>query len=420
MNKLRWATTLGFVLASVHSFALTLDEKLAKIVEVYDLKPISCESDHQPVDAKLANLGKALFESKFLSGEGDTSCSTCHLEEKALTDGLPLAVGVGGGHSEGAERLAAGSGIMVPRNAFTLAGRGSVQYLSYFWDGRIELQEGQIISPFGNLLDKKFSSQLAVAAVQPILARDEFLGRVRFLSDNVHVDVVNNRYYHDRFLAASRVIRDKLRTIQDNEEVSEITLLAREVGLAPEDLDLAVIGNAIASFIATELSCFETPWNSYLGKDSNVAISKSAKEGALLFYGKGRCSACHSGPLFSDFKHHSLGVPQGSFGVNALSSDEGRASFTNQYTDRYKFRTPPLLLVSKTAPYGHNGIFATLEEAVLFHINPIPFLTTYEWSSRREQLMYGKILASRDPLLGQQDILSENDIYSIVSFLQLL
>src|SRR5688572_29082501 len=38
-------------------------------------------------------LGKQLYYDARLSGDGQRSCYSCHVEEKGLTDGRPLAIG---------------------------------------------------------------------------------------------------------------------------------------------------------------------------------------------------------------------------------------------------------------------------------------------------------------------------------------
>ena len=72
---------------------LSIDDKLALVVKHYDLN--GCKKTKLSERGK---LGKELFESTLLSGDYDTSCSNCHQVELGLSDGLPLAVGVGGHH----------------------------------------------------------------------------------------------------------------------------------------------------------------------------------------------------------------------------------------------------------------------------------------------------------------------------------
>lgn len=67
------------------------------------------------------------------------------------------------------------------------------------------------------------------------------------------------------------------------------------------------------------------------------------------------CFHCHGGALFSDHQFHN----------NGLSGDDrGRAKVTGSAADHGKFATPSLRNIALTAPYMHDGRFATLEEVV--------------------------------------------------------
>ena len=83
---------------------------------------------------------------------------------------------------------------------------------------------------------------------------------------------------------------------------------------------------------------------------------------------------CHSGPHFSDFKFHAVPFPQLGFGKNGFGIDLGRFNVTFDPKDLYRFRTPPLYNVVKTAPYGHSGSVATVEEAIVAHFDPLRLL----------------------------------------------
>lgn len=68
------------------------------------------------------------------------------------------------------------------------------------------------------------------------------------------------------------------------------------------------------------------------------------------------CFHCHGGPLFSDHQFHNNGL--------SPTEDTGRFRATGKDSDRGKFATPSLRNIERTAPYMHDGRFATLEEVV--------------------------------------------------------
>jgi cytochrome c peroxidase len=100
----------------------------------------------------------------------------------------------------------------------------------------------------------------------------------------------------------------------------------------------------------------------------------------LVFFGRGKCSQCHNPPHFTDSDFGNIGVPNAGFekaeqfpqnpgickGV-APAVDPGRAEVPALHAscaDVGMFRTPTLRNVALSAPYMHNGKFATLEAAV--------------------------------------------------------
>ena len=60
-----------------------------------------------PMSAAKVELGRFLFYDRRLSGNGQQACASCHLQEKAFTDGRQLAVGsTGETHPRNAQGLA--------------------------------------------------------------------------------------------------------------------------------------------------------------------------------------------------------------------------------------------------------------------------------------------------------------------------
>ncbi len=77
----------------------------------------------------------------------------------------------------------------------------------------------------------------------------------------------------------------------------------------------------------------------------------------LFFTERGECFHCHGNPLFTDNDFHDIGL-------DAAPDDAGRSDVTGKRSDYGKFKSPTLRNVTVTAPYMHDGRFATLREAV--------------------------------------------------------
>lgn len=117
------------------------------------------------------------------------------------------------------------------------------------------------------------------------------------------------------------------------------------------------IAKAIAAFERTILSG-DAPYDHFVAGDKS-ALSPAAARGMEVFFNKGHCSACHSGPNFSDAAFHNIGV-----GMDKKEPDEGRKVISKLEGDRGAFKTPTLREIARTAPYMHDGSQATLEDVV--------------------------------------------------------
>ena len=117
------------------------------------------------------------------------------------------------------------------------------------------------------------------------------------------------------------------------------------------------IAKAIASFERLIISG-PTPYDRYLLGDES-AMSEAAVRGLHIFNGKGHCTPCHSGPVFSDQGFHNLGV-----GMNKETPDVGRYSETKKESDIGRFKTPGLRNIAQTPPYLHDGSAKTLMDVI--------------------------------------------------------
>jgi cytochrome c peroxidase len=120
------------------------------------------------------------------------------------------------------------------------------------------------------------------------------------------------------------------------------------------------IAKAIGAFERTILAG-DAPYDRFKAGESG-ALSEAAQRGQALFFGKARCSACHSGPLLTDGAFHNIGV-----GIDQEMPDEGRQAISKLLGDRGAFKTPSLRDIDRTAPYMHNGSMKTLEDVVDYY-----------------------------------------------------
>lgn len=128
-----------------------------------------------------------------------------------------------------------------------------------------------------------------------------------------------------------------------------------------EGVTAKTLAKAIASFERTIVSK-DSPFDRWRSGDEN-AVSESAKRGFALFTGKARCDACHQGFNFTDDGFHNIGLKT----PDGLAADIGRFAHRKVAVLKGAFKTPTLRDIALTAPYMHNGIYATLEEVVDYY-----------------------------------------------------
>ncbi len=188
------------------------------------------------------------------------------------------------------------------RNAPTII---NVAYHPYFfWDGGNPTLEQQVVGPIENSLEMGFNINEAVARLKK------------------HSDYV--KLFQEAY----------------GKEISPFTLT-----------------RAIACYERTIISG-NSRYDDYIQKGDTSALTTSEKNGMNIFFGeKGECFHCHGGFNFTD----------NSFANNGLYTtyaDSGRARITLKASDVGKFKTPSLRNIDNTAPYMHDGSFATLVEVV--------------------------------------------------------
>ncbi len=338
-----------------------------------------------------AELGQLLFYDPVLSGNQNISCGTCHHHDLASADALPLGVGEGG-HGIGTERTTGSDANRIakriPRNAPALFNLGAREITHLFHDGRLSHSDDYdngFDSPAEEWLPDGLPSLLAAQALFPLTSEFEMAG-------NPGENQVAGAAY-DRIDYVWPIISDRVRSIPPYKAAFIEQFDDVKTAL---DINITHIAIALADFINFEWQSYDSPWDDYLA--NRKALPDDAMRGLELFTGVANCSSCHSGPLFTDHGFHALGLPQFGPGrtrrFDPYARDVGRMAETDDLADAYRFRTPSLRNVALTAPYGHNGAYATLEEIIRHHLNPQRELD--RWQPSRVKLPAAPWLAAVD------------------------
>ena len=261
-------------------------------------------------DERRAELGRLLFFDPVLSHNNLRSCASCHNPDLAFTDGRKTSLDISAENPLG-------------RNAPSMI---NVAFQSkYFWDGRTEHLEHQI------------------------------------------EDVLLN---HSEMRATFERIIEKLR------QSPEYRDLFAEAFRGTTDTAVTKFGitRSLATYLRS-LTAMNSPFDRY-ARGETEEIKPAVKRGFNLFMGKAKCGTCHFAPTFNgtvppafvETETEVLGVPSTPDTVHpVLDTDAGRFSRHQDEIYRRSFKTMTVRNAELTAPYMHNGVFATLEEVVDFY-----------------------------------------------------
>ena len=399
----------------------TLDDQVRGQFTIWGVVPIGAVA---PPNAALVDLGRSLFFDKILSGNRDVSCATCHSPLTHGADALALSIGTGG-TGDGASRALGTGRQFTPRNAPSLINTGLGSFF-LFWDGRVSDLGGSanFRTPAGAALPSGLTSVLAAQAMFPVTNRNEMRGDV---GDR---DVLGNpnelaAFDSAQFGAIWSGVMQRLVAI--NGYVAKFN--AAFPGVPVSSLGFQHAANAIAAFERTAFTFTNSPFDRYVAHDDR-AMTTEAKQGALLFFTKARCSSCHFGPLLGGQSFASAGVPQLGPGIGKDAPlDLGQDPQFQGQTQRFLFHVPSLRNVELTAPYMHDGAFATLEAVVRHYNNVEQTLRNYDVSQLDPRLRaqyhgdaatIDAILAATSPIIRQPLGLSDTEIHQLVAFLQSL
>lgn len=362
---------------------------------------IPFQETHVEVPEDLVRAGQKLFQSRDLSFDRQTACASCHVDRFGSADGLANAVGTGG-QGEGMARLE-GGGDIIPRNTLPFWGRGGHGFNLFFWDGKVDATSGTIHSQFAG--NEPSTDPLVVAAHLPPVEVGEMVA-----------DSAQNDHLEGESVEAAQNVYDLLiDRISARPDIGPELAAAR--GKTVDELEFVDVAEGLAAFIRTNFRLDSNRLHSFTFGDEDLSESELA--GGLIFYGKGRCSACHNGPYFTDFEFHAIAAPQMGFGKNGFGIDYGRYNVTLRDEDRYHFRTPPLWNVVTTAPYFHSGSVQRLEDAIRLHVDPLAGLSPETMTGEQRVQFFDQLRAwATEPISGVY--LDQDEISELVAFLRLL
>lgn len=347
---------------------------------IYSLSPLpgvpANPSNRWADDPAAAHFGQYLFYEPRLSANGKINCASCHNPALGWSDAQATSLGLS--QSE--------------RNSPSLW-NGAYQRW-YFWDGRSDSLWAQALQPLENHAEMGISRvelyRLFQSSADLKQGYEAIFGPLPELSGlppaaRPASGAPNDR--RDAELSAAWAAMSP-------QHQHEINLFFSNLGKALEAFERKIVSGE------SDFDRFVRALRQGDQSQADVFLSEKAQKGLRLFIGRGQCLSCHSGPLFSDGEFHNLGLPeagavnpqdagrhrgivqvQGS-GFNALGRFSDLPDPQDPWADKLRylkqqdsnqgeFRTPSLREVAQSAPYMHDGRFASLEQ-VLSHYSAPP------------------------------------------------
>jgi cytochrome c peroxidase len=253
-----------------------------------------------PLTVEAVELGRRLFYDPRLSANGKVSCSTCHIQRLAFTDGRTTGVGV--------------SGRPLAFNSMSLVNLlWGPQH--FFWNGRAATLEEQVLTPLqhpdemGQDLDRLVAQLAADASYRKLFEAaygEVTASAVRRALASFERTLISANSRYDQFL------RGEI-TLNPQEE------LGRKLFMAHPDVKVTLRG--------------------------------------------ANCIDCHSqfltggaGARYDGFSNNGLD--------DEAHLQPGLQALTGKPAHRGMFKVPSLRNIALTAPYMHDGRFKTLEEVL--------------------------------------------------------
>ena len=270
--------------------------------------------ENNPMSDEKISLGKQLFFDKKLSANQQQSCQSCHQQQFAFAEELPVSIG--------------STGLAHRRNAQALVNVAYNKTLTWAHDGITSLEMQILLPMFG-----ESPVELGITGHE-----DEVLARF------------NGAEYQALFARA----------------------------FPDQSLSFDLIVKALASYVRSLISLNSPfDQYAYLGDDNAISAS-AIRGMDMFFSERLECHHCHGGFNFTQSTGHeqqlidrrpfhntglyNVAVKPKELGYPKV--DIGLAEISTLAKDNGRFRAPTLRNIRHSAPYMHDGSIATLSEVI--------------------------------------------------------
>lgn len=264
---------------------------------------------NNPITDNGATLGRVLFYDKNLSINNTIACASCHKPASGFSDPLVKSTGFNGG--------------LTGRNSMSLIDAKYYPNGRFFWDQRAAALEDQVVAPIQDLVE--------MGMTLPALET-----KLRALA---YYPPLFQRAYGDSLITSAR------------------------------------IASALSQFVRSIVS-FRSKYDAGRGTFPpvpapppnaifpNFTPQENRGKEIFLVPTLGGCAACHGSETFT-------APEEKNNGLDLTTTDRGFGAVINNTNLDATFKVTTLRNVELTAPYMHDGRFATLEQVVDHYSNGV-------------------------------------------------
>ena len=312
-----------------------------------------------PITAEKVELGKLLYHEtaltvrpKFSGNVVQASCASCHHAAAGFQAGVPQGIGTGGS-GFGVRGEARTQDPLCSVEEMDIQPVRSPSAMNLAWQPNI-LWNGQFGATGVNVGTE--GAWTVGTPKEKNLLGFEGLEIQAIAGQDVHrMDITNSiipthQTYQQMFAAAYP--QDP-----ENERINDINA-----------------GLAIAAYERTLLSN-QAPFQRWL-KGERTAMNEQELRGAIVFFEKGNCVSCHTGPALNSMAFHGIGMKNlqgpGTYGDDPTKPEhKGRGGFTGRSEDMYKFKVPQLYNLTDSRFYGHGSSFHSVRDVIVYKNNAV-------------------------------------------------
>ncbi len=312
-----------------------------------------------PITTEKVELGKFLYHEtaltvrpKYSGNAVQASCATCHHAAAGFQAGVPQGIGTGGS-GFGLRGEARTQDPLCEVEDMDIQPIRSPSAMNLAWQPNI-LWNGQF-GATGVNVGTEAAWTVGTPKEKNILGF-EGLEIQAIAGQDVHrMDIANSiipthQTYQQMFAAA-------FPQDPENERINDVNA-----------------GLAIAAYERILLSN-QAPFQRWL-KGERTAMNEQELRGAIVFFEKGNCVSCHTGPALNSMAFHGMGMKNlqgpGTYGDDPTKPEhKGRGGFTGKQEDMHKFKVPQLYNLTDSRFYGHGASFHSVRDVIVYKNNAV-------------------------------------------------